>query len=95
MPGEAPPQMIEMDAVGAIAILLENRSAKPYSAASGQGPRSSARMRLATSACSRMCLNIRLFQDFATALSNGTFSACRNEWKPITPMPMLRSRIAA
>ena len=40
-----------IEAVGAIAILLENRSMKPYSSASGQGPRSSASIRLAASAC--------------------------------------------
>ena len=42
MPGEAPPQMIEIEAVGAIASLLEKRSSMPKSAASGQAPRSSA-----------------------------------------------------
>src|SRR3546814_20744981 len=39
MPGEAPPQMIEIEAVGAIATLLEKRSMMPNAAASGQGPR--------------------------------------------------------
>jgi hypothetical protein len=29
MPGDAPPQMIEIDAVGAIAILFEKRSMMP------------------------------------------------------------------
>ena len=43
-PGDAPPQIIEIDAVGAIAVLLENLSLKLYSAASGQGPYSSARI---------------------------------------------------
>ena len=43
MPGEAPPQMIEIDAVGAIAVLFENLSLNPYSAASGQAPLSSAK----------------------------------------------------
>ena len=42
-PGEAPPQIIEIDAVGAIAVLFENLSLKPYSAASGHAPRSSAK----------------------------------------------------
>ena len=42
MPGEAPPQIIEIDAVGAIAVLFENLSLKPYSSASGQAPLSSA-----------------------------------------------------
>ena len=41
-PGDAPPQIIEIDAVGAIAVLLENLSLKPYSSASGQAPLSSA-----------------------------------------------------
>ena len=41
-PGEAPPQIIEMEAVGAIAVLFENLSLKPYSAASGHAPLSSA-----------------------------------------------------
>src|SRR3546814_5275704 len=50
MPGEAPPAMIEIDAVGAIAILCEKRSMMPYSAASGHGPRSSASLREAVSA---------------------------------------------
>ena len=86
--------MMEIDAVGAIDILWLKRSIMPYSAASGQGPRSSASTREATSACSRMCLNIRLFQTLAMTLSNGTFWACRKEWKPITPRPTQRSRIA-
>ena len=34
--------MIEIEAVGAIAVLLENLSLKPYSSASGQEPLSSA-----------------------------------------------------
>ena len=41
-PGDAPPQMIEIEAVGAIAVLLENLSLKPYSSASGHAPLSSA-----------------------------------------------------
>ena len=80
IPGLAPPQMMLMEAVGAMAILFENRSMKPYSAASGQGPRSSANWREAASAWARICLNIRIFHTFATTLSNGTFSACRKEW---------------
>ena len=66
----------------------------PYSAASGHGPRSSASTRDATSACARMCLNIFLFHTFATTDSKGTFIFCRKEWKPITPRPTERSRIA-
>ncbi len=38
----APPQMMEIEAVGAIASLWVKRSIAPHSAASGQGPRSSA-----------------------------------------------------
>ena len=86
--------MIEIDAVGAIDILLENRSMMPYSAASGHGPRSSASMRDAASAWARMCWNIRLFHTLAITLSHGTFCDCRNQWKPITPRPTERSRIA-
>ena len=41
-PGEAPPQIMEIEAVGAIAVLLENLSLNPYSAASGHAPLSSA-----------------------------------------------------
>ncbi len=87
--------MIEMDAVGAIAILFENRSMTPYSAASGHGPRSSASTRLAASACARICANMRLFHTFAMTPSNGTFCDCRKLWKPITPRPTERSRMAA
>ena len=42
-PGDVPPHIIEIDAVGAIAVLLENLSLKPYSSASGQEPLSSAK----------------------------------------------------
>src|SRR3546814_2963207 len=55
MPGEAPPAMIEIDAVGAIAILCEKRSMMLYSAASRQGPRSSASLRDAASDWSFTC----------------------------------------
>ena len=41
-----------------------------------------------------MWRNIFLFQTLAMTLSNGTLSACRKEWKPITPRPTLRSRMA-
>ena len=41
IPGDVPPQIIEIEAVGAIAVLLENLSLKPYSYASGQAPLSS------------------------------------------------------
>ena len=43
-PAEVPPQIIEIEAVGAIAVLLENLSLIPYSAASGQAPLSSAKV---------------------------------------------------
>ena len=46
-----PPQMMLIDAVGAIAILQLNRSITPMSAASGQGPRSTASCIDASSAC--------------------------------------------
>ena len=36
-----------------------------------------------------------MFHTFAITLSNGTFSDCRKLWKPITPSPTDRSRIAA
>ena len=42
MPGDVPPHIIEIEAVGAIAVLLENLSLMPYSSASGQAPLSSA-----------------------------------------------------
>ena len=41
---EVPPQMMEMLAVGAMAILWLKRAFMPFSAASGQAPRSSARI---------------------------------------------------
>ena len=79
MQADVPPQMIEIDAVGAIAILHENRSITPRSAASGQGPRSVASIIDASSAPARMCLNILRFQLFASALSNGMPRAWRKE----------------
>ena len=51
MQAEVPPQMIEIDAVGAIAILQLKRSITPMSAASGQGPRSLASIIEASSTC--------------------------------------------
>src|ERR671915_630514 len=89
-----PPAMIEIDAVGAIAILHEKRSITPMSAASGHGPRSLASIIDASSTWARMCLKILRFHDLAIAPSNGIRRACRNEWKPITPRPTDRSRIA-
>ena len=94
IPGDALPAMIEIDAVGASDILLENRSITPYSCASGQAPRSIASATEAASAWLRICLNIRLFQDFATTLSQGTIIDCRKPWNPMTPSPTERSRIA-
>ena len=44
MPGEEPPHIIEIEAVGAMAVLFENLSLIPNSAASGQAPLSSARL---------------------------------------------------
>src|SRR5437868_12985142 len=89
-----PPAMIEIDAVGAIAILQEKRSITPMSAASGHGPRSFASIIEAWSTCARMCLKILRFHDFAMAPSNEMLRACRKDWKPITPRPTLRSRSA-
>src|SRR5437763_12725862 len=94
MQAEVPPAMIEIDAVGAIAILHEKRSITPMSAASGHGPRSLASIIDAWSTWVRMCLNIFRFQLFAIAPSNGRPRAWRKEWKPITPKPTLRSRYA-
>src|SRR3546814_4628350 len=89
-----PPQMIEIDAVGAIAILQENRSITPMSAASGHGPRSCASIIDASFTLALMCLNIFRFQLFANADSKPMLRACRKLWKPITPRPTERSRIA-
>src|ERR1700758_1357889 len=89
-----PPQMIEIEAVGAIAILPENRSITPMSAASGQGPRSFASIIEAWSTWALMCLKILRFQLLAIAPSNGIERAWRKEWNPITPRPTLRSRSA-
>ena len=44
IPGEELPAIIEIEAVGAIAILLVNLSSMPTSAASGQAPRSLAKL---------------------------------------------------
>ena len=43
IPGLDPPHIIEIDAVGATAVLLEKRSIIPYSSASGHAPFSFAR----------------------------------------------------
>src|ERR671929_1707497 len=94
MQAEVPPVMIEMEAVGAIAILHEKRSITPMSAASGQGPRSLASIIEASFTWAAMCLKIFRFQLFAIAPSKGRPRAWRKEWKPITPRPTLRSRIA-
>src|SRR6476661_1179596 len=56
-----PPAMIEIDAVGAIAILQLKRSITPMSAASGHGPRSFASIIDAWSTWARMCLKILRF----------------------------------
>src|SRR5258707_12799421 len=89
-----PPQMMLMEAVGAMAILWLNRAFMPTSNALGHGPRSSARHTEAASASRRILRKIFKFQDFAKALSNGMPRACRKEWKPITPRPTERSRNA-
>ena len=94
MQADVPPQMMLIDAVGAIAILHEKRCITPMSAASGQGPRSCANISEASSALAEMWRNIFRFHALAIALSNPMPFICRNEWKPITPMPTLRSRIA-
>src|SRR3546814_18656679 len=60
-----------IEAVGAIAILLEKRSMMPNSSASGQGPRSSASVREAASASLRMRAQIFLFHTFAITPSSG------------------------
>ena len=64
--------MIEIDAVGAIAILQLKRSITPMSAASGQGPRSLASISEASSTWARICLKIFMFHDLAIAPSNGS-----------------------
>ena len=61
-PGDAPPQIIEIEAVGAIAVLLENLSLKPYSSASGQAPLSLDNFLDAASTYVWICLNILSFQ---------------------------------
>src|SRR4051795_7246164 len=94
MQAEVPPAMIEIEAVGAIAILHEKRSITPMSAASGQGPRPLASIIDAWSTCARICLKILRFHDLAMAPSNGMLRAWRKEWKPMTPKPTLRSRSA-
>jgi hypothetical protein len=90
-----PPQMMLIEAVGAIESLWLKRAMIPRSRASGQGPRSLASATDAASASRLILRNIFMFQDFASAPSNGMPSACRNEWKPITPSPTERSRSAA
>src|SRR3954465_15491663 len=94
MHADVPPAMIEIEAVGAIAILQLKRSITPMSAASGQGPRSWASIIEASSTWARICLKILKFHDLAMAPSNGIARAWRKEWKPITPRPTERSRIA-
>ena len=54
MPADVPPQMIEIEAVGAIASLCEKRAITLFSAASGQAPRSCASFTEAASAPRRM-----------------------------------------
>src|SRR3954468_12783567 len=94
MHADVPPVMIEIDAVGAIAILHEKRSITPMSAASGHGPRSLASIIDASFTWAAMCRKIFMFQLFAIAPSKERLRAWRNEWKPITPRPTERSRSA-
>src|SRR3982750_2147306 len=89
-----PPAMIEIDAVGAIAVLQLKRSITPMSAASGHGPRSTAKVIDASFTAAERCLKMRRFQLLAIAPSNGSPRAWRKEWKPITPRPTERSRSA-
>src|SRR6187401_1348690 len=89
-----PPQMMLIEAVGAIAILQLKRSIAPRSSASGHAPRSCARTIEASLAAAAMCLNIRRLWTLAIGLSKPMFFDCRNEWKPITPIPTERSRLA-
>src|SRR3546814_20255560 len=94
MQAEVPPQMMLIDAVGAIAILQEKRSITPWSAASGQGPRSTASCIDASCAWAAMCLKTLRFHDFAIAPSKALLRAWGKEWKPMTPRPHDRSREA-
>ena len=71
-PGEVPPQIIEIEAVGAMAVLLENLSLIPYSAASGQAPLSSAKSFEDWSTFFYIFSNIFLFQTLLITDSNGT-----------------------
>ena len=77
-PGEAPPHIIEIDAVGAIAVLLENLSLNPYSAASGHAPLSSARSFDALLTCSLICLKI-FYSRHAITDSKGILCFCKKE----------------
>ena len=90
-----PPQIILIEAVGAMASLWLNRANMPFSLASKQAPRSFASCTDAASAAFRICRNIFIFQLFANALSKGRPFNCKNEWKPISPRPTERSRSAA
>src|SRR4029079_10619192 len=77
LPALVPPAMIEIDAVGAIAILQLKRSITPMSAASGQGPRSCASIIDAWSTWLRTCLHILMLPLFAIAPSNDRPRFCR------------------
>src|SRR4028118_1995804 len=92
MQADVPPVMIEMEAVGAIALWHARRSITPMSAASGHGPRSLASIIEASFTWAEMCLKTFRFQLLAIAPSNGMLRAWRKEWKPITPRPTERSR---
>ena len=79
IPGEELPAIIEIEAVGAMAILLENLSSMPASLASGQAPRYLAISFEALSTPCLICINIFLFQTLLIADSIGTFLLCKNE----------------
>ena len=79
IPGDELPQIIEIEAVGAIEVLLLNLSFTPTSAASGQAPRSSASIIEALFASLLICSNILLFHTLAITDSMGIFCAWRNE----------------
>jgi hypothetical protein len=62
-----PPQMMLIDAVGAIAILQLKRSMTPMSAASGQAPRSLRQHHRRLIGLRAICLKIFMFHDLAIA----------------------------
>jgi hypothetical protein len=96
MPAEVPPQMIEIDAVGAIASLWREalhhahvgriRAGAALFAPASPRPRPPA---------AQMCLNIFIVPRLGhRAIPSHALRICRKEWKPITPRPTERSRLA-